>query len=84
MVTSLLSNRDPALRRDASKFESRSRSVSVNDVGSDDRLPERLRFVGEGVVIPTSSRAIMRDDLGRMNEACGKVGSGGSWAFARR
>lgn len=84
MVTSLLSNSDPTLRRDASKVESRSRSVSVNDVESDDRLPERLRFVGEGVVIPTSSRAIMRDDLGRMKEACGKVVSGASWVFSRR
>lgn len=84
MVTSLLSNRDPTLRRDASKVESRSRSASVNDVGSDDRLPERLRFVGEGIVIPTSSRATMRDDFGRMKEACGKVGSGGSWVFERR
>lgn len=45
-------------------------------MASDDGLSERLCFLGDGVLTPTSSRAIIREDFGQMKEGCGKMGRG--------
>lgn len=82
MVTSFLSNREPALREAPSRWELLNRSTSENGRGRDDLLSARLSFLGDGVLAPTSSLAIMREDFGLMKEGCGKTGSKDCWDSA--
>lgn len=84
MVTSFLSNGEPALREAPSRWALPNRSTSENDRGRDDLLSARLSLLGDGVLTHTSSLAIMRVDFGLMKEGCGKTGSEDCWDRAGR